>query len=629
MNMQSDGGLKRRFAKTIKEARLGVRDAQYDVGLMYANGLGVEKNLQHAVYWIQKAAEKGLSNAQYLLGTRYASGVGVGEDQFAALVWLQKAAAQGHPKAYLRLGILLRDQSGAISRSHFEQAIALGVLEAGFYLGSAAEAEGDWATAETQYVKAAQAGSARANHALGQLHFEGRIDTAEFRKAIEYFRKAAKVNYPPSLVALHDSDKVGRGRKSVSGADAGRANPGERRRTLVDWSSTFEPDDDLARYSLGRMFEEGIKVPKRMEDAMGWYRAAANMGNASATWALAQLSKQDVVTSDWDHWCGKAAEAGVSQAQWALGEHLLSVPGNGRTRLEAIRLLSSAAGAQHAIAAKALARTYLDQRDQCAYAAYLLAAQSGDPEAQCWVGLAHKDGLFGVNADAALAAHWLEASAHGGHVAAQSHFAGILLTGVGAPRNLAEAFKWYLLAAEGGHPVAQWNVSNFFVRGIGGVEKDLKQAYLWCSRAAQQGFPPAQASQGVFLLKMRKPAEAMEWLYRAAQNGDGEAQFNLYVQLEKLPEKAEAYGGALKWCLAAAESGIVAAQSSLAARYANGVSLPVDVIEAHKWLLIAARSGNPACMDSLSRSVAAISSPQLAEAERRAQMWISDHGHRK
>jgi len=203
------------------------------------------------------------------------------------------------------------------------------------------------------------------------------------------------------------------------------------------------------------------------------------------------------------------------------------------------------------------------------------------------------------------------------------------LAGLGVPRNLEEAFKWYSMAAEGGHPVAQWNVSNFFVRGIGGVEKDLKQAYLWCTRAAQQGFPPAQASQGVFLLKMRKPDAAMELLFKAAQNGDGEAQFNLYVQLEKWPDKAEIYGDALKWCIAAAESGIVAAQSSLATRYEHGVGLPVDLIEAHKWLFIAARSGNATSLNNLGRSAAGMTAPQIAEAERRAQIWLFDHGQRK
>ena len=623
MKVQSEGGLRKRFSQALKEARLGVREAQYEVGLMYANGLGVERNLQDAVYWIQKAAEKGLGSAQYLLGTRYASGIGVGADPFMAQFWLQKAAAQEHPKAFLRLGVLLQNRSSAISRSYFERALALGAIDASFYLGRFAELEGDWETAANLYEKASQAGSSRASYALGELHRVGRIGSVGDRQAIEHFRKAAKGSYPPALVALHELDKAGHGRKTGSSFDADRAKAGERRRTLVDWSSTFDADDDVARFFLGRMFEDGIKVATHREEAIGWYRAAADLGNVRAFWALAQQARQQGAIAEWELWCGKASDAGISQAQLALGEHLLSSAHGGRDRIEAIRWLSSAANAQESQASKVLARTYLEQGEECAYAAYLFAAQSGDLEAQCWVGLAHKDGTFGAPADSALAVHWLEASARGGFVAAQAHFAGLLMAGVGLSRDLAEAFKWYLLAAEGGDPLAQWNVSNFFVRGIGGVAKNLKQAYLWCSRAAQQGFPPAQASLGIFLLKMGKTDEAMEWLHRAAQNGDGEAQFNLFLQLERLPEKVGQYGASFPWCFAAAEAGIAAAQGSLAVSYATGEGLPLDLVEAHKWFVVAARSGHRASIENLKRSTVALNPQQIAEAERRAQAWCA------
>ena len=66
---------KRIFAETLKSARLGLADAQYEVGLMYANGIGVAQNIEQAVSWIKQSAQRGLPAAQYLLGTRYATGV--------------------------------------------------------------------------------------------------------------------------------------------------------------------------------------------------------------------------------------------------------------------------------------------------------------------------------------------------------------------------------------------------------------------------------------------------------------------------------------------------------------------------------------------------------------------------
>ncbi|NBW79926.1 MAG: sel1 repeat family protein, partial [Betaproteobacteria bacterium] len=70
MAKQSAAKDKRVFAETLKSARLGVPEAQYEVGLMFANGVGVPQNIEQAVYWIRQSAQRGLSTAQYLLGTR-------------------------------------------------------------------------------------------------------------------------------------------------------------------------------------------------------------------------------------------------------------------------------------------------------------------------------------------------------------------------------------------------------------------------------------------------------------------------------------------------------------------------------------------------------------------------------
>ena len=52
-----------------------------------------------AVKWYRAAAEQGQSEAQYELGVMYADGSGVPRDHSEAVKWCQKAAAQGHEKA--------------------------------------------------------------------------------------------------------------------------------------------------------------------------------------------------------------------------------------------------------------------------------------------------------------------------------------------------------------------------------------------------------------------------------------------------------------------------------------------------------------------------------------------------
>ena len=82
-----------------KAATQGHAVAQTQLGLMYYNGDGVERDYAEALDWFRKAAEQGHARAQRMLGLRYASGEGVKQDYAEALNWYRKAAAQGDANA--------------------------------------------------------------------------------------------------------------------------------------------------------------------------------------------------------------------------------------------------------------------------------------------------------------------------------------------------------------------------------------------------------------------------------------------------------------------------------------------------------------------------------------------------
>ena len=58
----------------------GNASAQFNLGLMYANGDGVPKDAAEAVKWYRKAADQGNAHAQFILGVMYANGEGVPKD---------------------------------------------------------------------------------------------------------------------------------------------------------------------------------------------------------------------------------------------------------------------------------------------------------------------------------------------------------------------------------------------------------------------------------------------------------------------------------------------------------------------------------------------------------------------
>lgn len=80
--------------------------AQYNLGLMYNNGRGVEQDYSQAAEWFRKAAEQGFMRTQFMLGNMYAKGRGVVQDDAQAAIWFRKAAEQGNTTAQYTIGTM-------------------------------------------------------------------------------------------------------------------------------------------------------------------------------------------------------------------------------------------------------------------------------------------------------------------------------------------------------------------------------------------------------------------------------------------------------------------------------------------------------------------------------------------
>ena len=74
-------------------------EAQYNLGLMHANGRGVPENDAEAVKWYRLAADQGFARAQHNLGLIYANGTGVPQDDVLAYAWLNLVGEQGNELA--------------------------------------------------------------------------------------------------------------------------------------------------------------------------------------------------------------------------------------------------------------------------------------------------------------------------------------------------------------------------------------------------------------------------------------------------------------------------------------------------------------------------------------------------
>jgi uncharacterized protein len=108
-----------RLIKPLAEG--GLPEAQFNLGLMYEKGQGVpqdyaealkwyckaaEQGNAKAVKWYRKSAEQGNAEAQFNLGVMYDERLGVPQDYAEAVKWYRKSAEQGFVEAQTNLGIM-------------------------------------------------------------------------------------------------------------------------------------------------------------------------------------------------------------------------------------------------------------------------------------------------------------------------------------------------------------------------------------------------------------------------------------------------------------------------------------------------------------------------------------------
>lgn len=85
-------------------ARSGNADAEELIGVMYALGLGVEKDLVRAFDWYLRSAMKGHPGAQSGIGWYYEEGLGMpAPDLIRAYLWYGLSAIGGDPDAAISI----------------------------------------------------------------------------------------------------------------------------------------------------------------------------------------------------------------------------------------------------------------------------------------------------------------------------------------------------------------------------------------------------------------------------------------------------------------------------------------------------------------------------------------------
>ena len=148
------------------DARQGNSQAQVNLGLLYENGLGVERDATEAFKWYETAARSDNVLAQINLAALYFEGIGIDQNDAKAAHWYHRAAMRGNATAQYNLAIMFEGGQG----------VELDLVQAWAWLELAARQDADvleWErTALTEKLTADEVQAAQALLKHYQIRYE-------------------------------------------------------------------------------------------------------------------------------------------------------------------------------------------------------------------------------------------------------------------------------------------------------------------------------------------------------------------------------------------------------------------------------------------------------------------------
>jgi TPR repeat protein len=306
--------------------------------------------------------------------------------------------------------------------------------------------------------------------------------------------------------------------KALEGAERGHAESQYQLAEILRRSNTREAADlllkaasqghSIAQYKLGIKYEIGRGVELSFENALLWYRKAAENGIPDAEQKLWQICL-DGKGGEWAlkivEWY-QSIEDQYNMAPLRLGYLFLKGIGTKRNLSTSIKWYRIAAKSGSTLAELNLGEIYsmksISDFDEASYW-FLRAAQKNDPDAgkqlielarQGVITAQYNLGIFYAGFDE-QSYHWFRKAAESGHAEAQYKVGVIYEYGKHVSQSYQNAHEWYRRASKQGLSKAQDRLGRMYKSGKG-VEKDYERAVTLFREASERGYTKAQIHLG-------------------------------------------------------------------------------------------------------------------------------------
>ncbi|MDM8214852.1 tetratricopeptide repeat protein [Desulfovibrio piger] len=205
--VENDADSMEQAVDTIKKAaEQGDASAQYKLGVLYIQGVGMMQNSARACYWYRKAAEQGQTEAQYMLGLMFSKGEGVPQDFVQARQWWEKAAAK---EAETGDTNVILSANGSFYFNLYVNGMAEYSLGELYSKGLGVSQDDD--KARQWWEKAAAKGFITAQLHLGFLYYKGESVKQDYGMARQWWEKAAAQHNPSAQVLVGSLYEHGEG----------------------------------------------------------------------------------------------------------------------------------------------------------------------------------------------------------------------------------------------------------------------------------------------------------------------------------------------------------------------------------------------------------------------------------
>ena len=194
-----------------RAAELGHPLAANNLGALYFEGRGVQRDFEQAARLYRVSAEGGYAIGQYNLALMLGQGRGTAPDVPQMLGWLNKSAAQQYPRAQAQLARLYREgiavEKNAVEAGRlFLAAAQAGNTNAQYWYGQMITAGNgvsrDLSIGADWIIKAADAGMPLAQQEAAAIFELGLGRAADDARAASYYRKAGEAGVKEAAARL-------------------------------------------------------------------------------------------------------------------------------------------------------------------------------------------------------------------------------------------------------------------------------------------------------------------------------------------------------------------------------------------------------------------------------------------